>query len=824
MKLDLELYRRDVVVREKPFVRLSAIDIGPPHAEKTILFVHGFGGYATQWQAQIDSFAEHYRVIALDLRGHGLSDVPDEGYTIPDLLKDIEIAIESLKIVKPFIMVAHSFGAALSAEYALRHPENVEKLICISPASNFVLHPIVNLMFRFPTPLVGAVRKIVSLYRRTLTAPAKVVKPFYHNCLAVWRGKGVLDYLKTPTLVVTGQRDILFTKNSIEEFATLIPKAERVTIPVSAHMVQVERADAVNRTIERFIDPNSEIKAKSVSVPTQLWHAHYEKSVPFEVRIPDAPIHRFLELAAKRRPLHTALIFYGERTRYWRVDEQANRFANALHSLGVKKGDRVMILLPNIPQCVIAYYGALKAGAVVVFSNPLLPSEELARQMHDSQVKVLVTLTQFVSRLSTVPKEDLPEKMIVTRFDEYLPLIKKSLFKLTRAKREGHVLSAEHKKQTFDFRKLLKTSLHTPLNILVEPDELAVIEYTSGTTDLPKGVMLTHRNLVANAIQIRYWLAQTSEAEAMLAVLPFSHSYGMTACLNLGILLTARLILLPTFNTEDVLKAIAMYRPTYFPGAPSMYAAINNYPGVRRFKISSVRACVSGAASLPVEVQEAFERLTKGRLVEGYGLTEAGPVTHANPLNGTRKRGCIGVPLPNTEAKLIDLKTGQKLIAGEVGELYVRGPQIMKGYWGHEKETSDVMTPDGWLRTGDVGRMTPDGFFEIVDRKKNVIWVGDDPVYPREIEEILYEHPKILEAVAVGMPPATKPQRIKAFIVLKPRESATPEEIIQFCRSRLRENKVPQTIEFRKELPKTFVGKIAYRALLDQNQSAKPPM
>jgi long-chain acyl-CoA synthetase len=350
----------------------------------------------------------------------------------------------------------------------------------------------------------------------------------------------------------------------------------------------------------------------------------------------------------------------------------------------------------------------------------------------------------------------------------------------------------------------------------VQPEDLAVIEYTSGTTDLPKGVMLTHRNLVANAIQIRYWLCQTSEAEAMLAVLPFSHSYGMTACLNLGILLTARLILLPTFQTEEVLRTIARYRPTYFPGVPSMYAAINNYPGVRRFRISSVRACVSGAAPLPIEVQEAFERLTRGKLVEGYGLTEAGPVTHANPLNEVRRRGSIGLPLPNTDARIVDLKTGQELGPGETGELWVRGPQVMRGYWNRPQETAEIVSDDGWLRTGDVGRMSSDGFFEIVDRKKNVIWVGEEAVYPREVEEVFYEHPKVLEAVVVGVPPGAKRQRIKAFIVLKPKESATTEELIQFCRPRLRETKIPQLIEFRQELPKTFIGKVWYRALLEQ--------
>jgi long-chain acyl-CoA synthetase len=819
MKLDLELYRREVSVRDHPPVRLSAIDIGPAQPTKTILFLHGFGGYATQWQYQIDFFAHDYRVVALDLRGHGLSDVTDDGYTIPELLKDLETAIDRLQIQRPFIGVAHSFGSALIAEYALRYPERIEKIICISPASNFVLHPLVNWMFRFPTPIVGSVRKLVSLYRRTLTAPARVVKPFYHNCLAVWRGKGVLEYLRMPVLVVTGHRDILFSKEAIDEFATLIPKAERVIIPVSAHMVHVERAEAVNRAIERFLDPTREAKTSTVRSPTQRWHAHYEPGVPYEVPIPDAPIHRFLELAAKRRPWHTALIFYGERKRYWRLNEQANRFANALGALGVQKGDRVMILLPNIPQCVIAYYGALKAGAVVVFSNPLSPTEELARQMHDCQVKTLITLTQYRSRLGSVSKRDLPEKIILTRFDDYLPLVKKSLFKIAHARRDGHLLSPSDRSGTLDFRTLLRHASPSPLEVISRPDDLAIIEYTSGTTDVPKGVMLSHRNLVANAIQIRYWLCQTSDAEAMLAVLPFSHSYGMTACLNLGILLTARLILLPRFRTEEVLWAIAKYRPTYFPGAPSMYAAINSFPGIRRFKISSVRACVSGAAPLPIEVQEAFERLTRGRLVEGYGLTEAGPVTHANPLQGTRKRGCIGLPLPNTEAQVMDLKTGKEARPGDAGELWVRGPQVMRGYWNREQETAEVITPDGWLKTGDVGRMMPDGFFEIVDRKRNVIWVGEDLVYPREIEEVLYEHPKVLEAIAIGVPPAAQHQRIKAFIVLKPKEAATAEEMMRFCRSRLREAKVPHAIEFRRELPKTFVGKISYRALIEQTSS-----
>jgi long-chain acyl-CoA synthetase len=355
-----------------------------------------------------------------------------------------------------------------------------------------------------------------------------------------------------------------------------------------------------------------------------------------------------------------------------------------------------------------------------------------------------------------------------------------------------------------------------------DSEDLAVIIYTGGTTDQPKGVMLSHHNLVANAVQTRHWITDVHEGrERFLCVLPFSHIYGLTTALNVPVMLGATMIILPTFNTREVLETIKATRPTLFPGVPTMYMAINNFPGVRRYGIQSIRACISGAAPLPVEVQEAFEKLTRGRLVEGYGLTEAGPVTHANPLNGLRKVGSIGVPFPNTEAKIVDLASGQDLPPGQIGELVVRGPQVMLGYWGLEGE-SDQTLHDGWLYTGDVAVMDADGYFSIINRKKEMILAGDYQVYPRDVEEVLFEHPKVKDVAVVGVPATQPGQKVKAFVVLRDGESATPEELIALCRERLEEWAVPWEVEFRRELPKSFVGKVLRRVLVEEEGDGKP--
>jgi long-chain acyl-CoA synthetase len=369
----------------------------------------------------------------------------------------------------------------------------------------------------------------------------------------------------------------------------------------------------------------------------------------------------------------------------------------------------------------------------------------------------------------------------------------------------------------FTWARALHYVTPRPPDVSVGVDDLAVIQYTGGTTATPKGVMLTHSALVANAVQTRHWIPGLRDGrEVFLSVLPFSHIYGLTTAMNVPVLLAAAMVLLPTFRVEQVLGAIKRHHPTIFPGVPTMYVAINNVRGVRRYGIQSIRACISGAAPLPVEVQEAFEKLTRGRLVEGYGLTECAPVTHANPLNGLRKVGSIGIPLPNTDAKIVHLATGEDLPPAAVGELAVRGPQMMVGYWGMGDETDRVIK-DGWLYTGDVATVDEDGYFRIISRRQEMILAGDYNVYPRDVEEVLYEHPKVREAAVVGIPSTQPGQKIKAYVVLRQGEQATPEELIALCRARLAEWEVPAEIEFRRDLPKTFVGKVLRRALTSES-------
>ncbi|MBZ0287810.1 MAG: long-chain fatty acid--CoA ligase [Anaerolineae bacterium] len=527
---------------------------------------------------------------------------------------------------------------------------------------------------------------------------------------------------------------------------------------------------------------------------------------------------RLLHSTVRRYGNRPALVFGGRSITYKQLDAECNRMANALRSLGVEKSTRVMVLLPNTPQFVIAYYAILKAGGVVVSTSPVNDRYELQRQVSDSGVDLLITLTLFSETARYVLANTQLRGVIFTNIKEYLSPLNKLLFTMTREQKEGHQLSGGLKEHEYAWTALVKEHPATRPLVDVSPDELAVIKYTGGTTDKPKGVMLSHRAVLANALQTRHWITNLEEGhETVLAVLPFSHSYGMTAAMNVPIALGARIIILPTFVTLDVLKHIRRYKPTLFPGVPTMYMAINQFKGVRRYGINSVKACISGAAPLPVEVQESFEKLTRGRLVEGYGLTEASPVTHSNPLRGVRKVGSIGIPIPGTDARIVDLATGQPLPTGQIGELAVRGPQVMDGYWGKSEETEQVLTDDGWLLTGDIARMDEDGYFQIISRKKEMILAGKYHVYPRDVEEVLYEHPGVKEVAVVGLTVAGNngEQRIKAYVVPRPGTKLTGDKLIALCKRRLKEYAVPWEVEFRQELPKSFVGKVLRRLLVE---------
>lgn len=549
------------------------------------------------------------------------------------------------------------------------------------------------------------------------------------------------------------------------------------------------------------------------------WLNYYEPKVPRSVQYPETPLFQFIVDSAKQHPDKCALSFYGKETSYLELDEQTNRFAHALSQLGVHKGDRVAVMLPNIPQCVIAYYGTLKLGAIVVMTNPLYVEREIQVQMADSGAETIVALDFFYDRIEKILSETTLKHILLTSVRDALPWLLSLLYPI-KAKKEGQWVKIKKKPPIYDMASLLKKASSAPLNTPLGGHDLALLQYTGGTTGIPKGVMLTHRNLVVNTLQCRYWMPTLREGEEIfLAVIPFFHVYGMSTCMNLALHLGATLVLLPRFTTKDVLKTIQEKRPTLFMGVQAMYVAINNFPKVNDFDLSSIEVCISGAGPLHQEVQRQFEALTGGSLVEGYGLSEASPVTHANPIDGKRKSGSIGLPVPDTDAKIVDAETGTKhLKIGEIGELAVKGPQVMQGYWKKQDETDTVIREE-WLYTGDMAQMDEEGYFFIVDRKKDMIKTKGENVYPREVEEILFKHPKILDAVVVGLPDAFAGEVIKAYIVLKEGESATKAEIVNFCKKDLADFKLPKKIEFRSKLPKTIVGKVLRRVLLEEEKT-----
>ncbi|OPA76938.1 long-chain fatty acid--CoA ligase [Paenibacillus selenitireducens] len=555
---------------------------------------------------------------------------------------------------------------------------------------------------------------------------------------------------------------------------------------------------------------------------SKLWLRHYPQEVAPSNDYPNINIAQFLADSAARFPHQPALDFMGKRMTYRQLSCEANRFANALVSLGLEAGDRVAIMLPNCPQMVIAYFGILSMGGIVVQTNPLYMEGELKHQMADAGAKAIVTLDFMHRRVLAVKPHTAIQHVIVTSLKEALPFPKNILYPI-KAKKDGQDLQVTYNDEVLSFQRLLTdASPQVDLAAVNAREDIAVLQYTGGTTGVPKGAMLTHMNLIANTLQVAHWFYRAEFGqERYLAALPCFHVFGLTVILNQCIYAGGMLILLPRFEISQVLKTIDRLRPTIFPGAPTMYIALIHHPDIKKYSLSSIKACVSGSAPLPIEVQETFESLSGGRLIEGYGLTEASPVTHANTVWEKRKIGTIGIPLPDTDAKIVDSDTGEEMPMGDVGELIVRGPQVMKGYWNRPDETAHVLR-DGWLYTGDMGTMDEDGFFAIVDRKKDVIIASGFKIYPREIDEVLYEHPSIKEAVAIGIPDEYRGETVKAFIVLREGATVTLEEIDAWCRERLAAFKVPRVIEFRDSLPKTIIGKVLRRKLLEEELKRDP--
>lgn len=549
------------------------------------------------------------------------------------------------------------------------------------------------------------------------------------------------------------------------------------------------------------------------------WFHHYPEEIPETINYEERTIHSYLKQAAEESPNRVALHFIGKELSYEEVYTLSKKFANQLMDLGIKKGDRVAIMLANTPQSVICYYGALMAGAIVVQTNPLYVEREIEHQLVDSGAKVIVCLDLVYPRVAKVRAKTKLEHVIVTGIKDYLPFPKNLIYPFIQKKNTGIKVDVKYDSRTLNYVEFIKHGSTEEPTVTVDPaEDLALLQYTGGTTGPAKGVMLTHKNLVVNTTQCLSWMYKMKRGEeVILAALPFFHVYGMTVIMNVAIMCQSKMVILPKFDPEDVLKTIHKQKVTLFPGAPTMYIAIINHPSIKDYDLSSIEACISGAAPLPLEVQQRFEELSGGKLVEGYGLTETSPVAIANPIWGKRKEGSIGIPWPDTEVAILSAETGEVAKPNEMGELIIRGPQVMRGYWNRPEDTAATFKDD-WFLTGDMGYMDEDGYFYIVDRKKDMIIAGGFNIYPREIEEVLYEHPAIQEAVVIGIPDPYRGETVKAFVVRKEGETLTEEELNQYCREHLAAYKVPKIYEVREELPKTLVGKILRRVLVEEEK------
>jgi long-chain acyl-CoA synthetase len=512
--------------------------------------------------------------------------------------------------------------------------------------------------------------------------------------------------------------------------------------------------------------------------------------------LPVQPVFQLLNDTAAKFPERAAIRMKNRTYTYRQLKEQVDRFTTALVRLGLKKGDRVAVMFRNSPEYVIAYYAALQAGGVVVQVNPLYTDHELLYILQHSGAAWALTSGEQLDKWKRVRPQTVIQSIIL--FGSNIPVS------------EEWIYEAE---------KLIASTPPEPPRVNIDAmEDLAVLQYTGGTTGRSKGVMLTHFNLVANVHQSYLFSSSllSVPGEVVLGISPFYHVYGMTSCMNLTLYIAGTLIPLERFDADEVIDTIERERPTLFSGVPTMYIALLHHEKSAKTDMSSLKLCISGSAPLPVEIMHQFEAKTGARIVEGYGLSEASPVTHRNPVHGLRKEGSIGVPFPFTEAKIVDLETGTKEVPpGEPGELLIRGPQVMKGYW-NDEEATRIALRDGWLYTGDIATKDEDGYFYLVGRKKELIITGGFNVYPKEIEEVLYEYPKVKEAAVVGVPDPYRGEAVKAFVVPKEGEIICAEELLRHCKNRLTPYKVPRSIEIRPFLPKTSVGKILKRMLVEE--------
>ena len=835
MSFDVDLHRHTLKLPNrlagKP-LEISVVEAGPHNAAQTMILLHGFGGRAAYWEYQIEQFSVDYRVIALDLRGHGYSDAPtaEAGarYEVDELLDDIEAALTALQVPQQFILIGHSFGGALSAAFIRRHPQRVTALVLIASAVQFKLRLGGRLLLRVPPKLLARVFGLMPYFGFAIARiypPAHVVYLQNKNSVARWDGTDALRAIRVPTLVILGQRDILFADASYKEVARLVPGAEEVVIPVSAHQVMVERPDAVNRAIERFlqsrIDPVALAEQKAAQKlqrraarklleAERPWLKLYDARTPYRIKLPTVSLPRLLEATARRFGGTAAINYFGREMTWLMLEKLSNRFAHGLLSLRIKPGDVVMLALPNCPQWLIAYFGILKIGGIVALTDAATDQETLFARIADTGSVALVTGSNRYRELRAALQDDaraaVLRRIVFSSLIDYRTLHEAAKFAAVKLVQEQHWLpwlrrdqkTRQNERRFIKFNHVLKRGRNQPPDIVTDVEQIAVIVSTWGTVGSPLPVPLSHRNLAANALQLRHWLPESRPGdERFLAQQPLSTVYGLTGLLNLAVYLGATLILLPHGDLPALLKTVKKMRPTYFPTTPDIVRQLAHTAGVRRFGLASIRVCAVSGSPLPLEIREEFEKITRGRLIDAYGLTEASPAVLAMPLAARHLSGVVGVPLPDTEVRIVDLDSGAVLGPDLLGELQVRGPQVFNGYGGkgdrlHELTAQRLQL--GWLATGDIASIDEDGYVSVIERKHNMLIRGGVRVFPRQVEDVLFEHPAVAVAQVRQAPDELGVVHLRAHVVLHRNMKASVEELFGYCAKRLHRSALPDSI------------------------------
>ena len=558
---------------------------------------------------------------------------------------------------------------------------------------------------------------------------------------------------------------------------------------------------------------------------TDPWFNAYPPDVDWHAEIPARPLYALLDDAAHRFPSHRCIDFMGRKFTFADVARQVEHAASGFQRLGVGKGTKVGLFLPNCPQFVVAYYGILKAGGTVVNFSPLYSEQEILHQVEDSQADIMVTLNlkQLYPKMASMLRQSRVRQLVVGTLPEVLPFPKSLLYPIVKGR---DITKVPNDREHTSFRELLHNDGSYEPSPLDPEKDVAVLQYTGGTTGVSKGAMLTHANLYINTQQTALWFTDVEPgAERILGVLPFFHVFAMTVVMNQGIHIGAEIIMHPRFELEAVLKDIVAKKPTLMPGVPTMFAAINNHPKLSDFDVSSLKGCISGGAPLPLEVKQRFEERSGCSVFEGYGLTECSPVASANPMQGSSKENSIGLPVPGTRIVITDRDDPHKVLPlGETGEICIEGPQVMAGYWRNDEATEKTIV-DGRLHTGDVGYIDEDGYTFIIDRIKDLILTGGFNVYPRNVEEAIYQHPGVSECTVIGVPDDYYGQSVKAFVKLGESQTLTADELTDFLKDNLGKHEIPKHIEFRAELPKTMIGKLSKKELvaeeMEKYQKAK---